>query len=628
VNDPRIPSSVSGLNSSAFIGLRHIAAALACLVGFTLFASPNLFAQSMAAHDMSAMKEIPPPDKLPVPLPMTGIGNSHLTITATPEAQAWFNQGLNLLHDFWDYESARAFEQGVRVDPNCAMCYWGLYQTLNFRQSLSDGYSKAALASAVRLESKITPKERLYIQAAVAEQAEQDDTSSDRHSSADSKATSIWRQIVKLDPNDLQARIFLAGSLRDGYDDSGEPKAGTKQEIAVLEEVLKRAPDDSAANHYWIHAMEPSNHPERALVSAQHLASLAPASGHMVHMPGHIFYRVGDYAEAEHWFTASTAVDEAYMRSQHVDVDDDWNYVHNLMYTIANYMEEGKLQQATILSGKLAGARGQFSETLYIGSPRDDMTRLNTLLPVALRTGDWRHVQSLLASSQPDAKLENLLFLSGQLREFATGMLDVESNDVAAAQTASNALDADLWRRSQKVKDTPKPDKSNKPKSIPTAPVMAAVMPDAEPAPLLSSLSIMSLELRASILAAQKKLPEANALFAEAAHEEKALGYREPPMYIRPVGETEGAALLHADDPQGAHQAYAAALAERPNSGFGLYGLARSSEAGGNAQAARAEYAKFLEAWKDSDPANPELAHAHDFLATLHGDVKTTAGLH
>ena len=81
---------------------------------------------NMAGHDMSAMKEIPPPDQLPPPLAMTGIGNSHLKITATPEAQVWFDQGLNLLHDFWDYESARAFQQAIRVDPNCAMCYWGL----------------------------------------------------------------------------------------------------------------------------------------------------------------------------------------------------------------------------------------------------------------------------------------------------------------------------------------------------------------------------------------------------------------------------------------------------------------------------------------------------------------------
>ena len=163
----------------------------------------------------------------------------------------------------------------------------------------------------------------------------------------DAKEIAIWRQLVKEYPTDLQAKIFLSGSVRDGYDEAGEPKKGTKESIAILQEVLKTAPNDSAANHYWIHAMEASAHPEQALESATVLASLAPASGHMVHMPGHIFYRVGDYAQAEQWFAASTAVDEQYMREQHVDVDDDWNYIHNLMYGVANLMEEGKLQEAT-----------------------------------------------------------------------------------------------------------------------------------------------------------------------------------------------------------------------------------------------------------------------------------------
>jgi tetratricopeptide (TPR) repeat protein len=124
----------------------------------------------------------------------------------------------------------------------------------------------------------------------------------------------------------------------------------------------------------------------------------------------------------------------------------------------------------------------------------------------------------------------------------------------------------------------------------------------------------MSLELRASILAAQKRLPEAKAMFVRAATEEKDLGYREPPIYIRPVGETEGAALMRAGDYAGAHDAYAAALVERPRSGFGLYGEARSSEAAGNAAKARGEYAEFLAAWKNADSAMPELAHARKYL--------------
>ena len=583
-------------------------------------ASSLAFAQTASAcHAGMQMKALPAPESLPVPLKMAGIGNSRLSISATPEAQAWFDQGLSLLHDFWGYESARAFEQGVRVDPKCAMCYWGLYQALMFGNADRNAYTAQALANAVRLKPQVSKHEQLYIDAAsaaddavnAAEPGEDPDTA---------KQITIWRQIVKAYPNDLQAKLFLAGTLRDGYDDKGEPRKGQKEQIALIQQVLKAAPNDSAANHYWIHAVEASPHPEQAIQSAALLASLAPASGHMVHMPSHIYYRVGDYAQAEHWFAASTAVEEKYQREQHVAVDDDWNYIHNLMYSIANLMEEGKMQQATALSAKLSRARGEFSPTLYTHSPRDGMTRLDPLLPVAMRTGDWEAVLRMTKDSRPDAKLENLTFLASQLKEFAAGMQAAEAGDVAAAQTASQNLDAELWRISQRVHDQP----AEKKPSL-TAPAMAVVMPDAKAAPLLSNLSVMSLELRAAILAAQKRLPEAKTLFEQAAHEEKKIGYREPPAYIRPVGETEGAALLRAGDAAGAHTAYAAALKERPNSGFSLYGMAQASEAAGNTAAAREEYAKFLTAWKNSDASRSELAHARAYISAQKTVVASSA---
>jgi tetratricopeptide (TPR) repeat protein len=163
---------------------------------------------------------------------------------------------------------------------------------------------------------------------------------------------------------------------------------------------------------------------------------------------------------------------------------------------------------------------------------------------------------------------------------------------------------------SQRLKDTPK-----KKKETPTTPVMTAVLPDAQAGPLLSSLSIMSLELRASILAEQKHLLEAKALFAQAAQEEKALGYREPPTYIRPVGEAEGSALMRAGDYSDAHKAYAAALVERPRSGFPLFGLARSSEAAGDEATAAKEYSEFTDAWKKANPDLPQMTHARQFLS-------------
>ncbi len=576
----------------------------------------GMYAQgaAMSGHDMSDMQPIPPPEQLPVPVKMTGIGNSHITIKATPEAQAWFDQGLSLLHDFWDYESAKAFEQGIRVDPKCAMCWWGLAQAEEFRGSENSPYSKKAMAEAVKLKDEASDSDKLYIEAKQAAGQEGDDSHA-------KEQVAIYRKLVSDYPHDIEARIFLAESLGEGFDDAGEPKAGTKERISILEGVLQDAPNDSAANHYWIHAMEPSNHPERALKSAALLASLAPTSGHMVHMPGHIFYRVGNYAEAEHWFAASTEADERYMREQKVDVDNDWNYIHNLMYAIANLMEQGKLAQANALSDHAAAGRGKLGDSLYIWSARDQMARISNRLPVALRLGDWDAVQTMTGQVKLEGeKTANLRSLAGELTDFAKGMKALEQGDAAGAQADSDLMDAALWRLQQraaeekaakekeKAKDDSKDDKPKDDKKVepPTVPVM----PDALPDPILKSLSVASLELRAGILVAQGKLDEAKKLYAAAQLEEKKLGYHEPPMYIRPVGETEAAALLKAKDYAGAKAAYDEALSERPKSGFGLYGLARVKEAQGDGAGAREAYAAFLKAWEHADAGLAEVAHA------------------
>ncbi len=423
------------------------------LVGILVIGASLANAQSSAMPPMEGMHALPPPEQLPVPIRMTGIGNSHITIKATPEAQIWFDQGLTLLHDFWDYESAKAFEQAIRVDPDCAMCYWGLDQAESMRGGAEEAYGRQALDQAVRLEGKASKTDRLYIEAARAQ-----DRSPIPHQriAPGDETVAIYRKLVKKEPHDAEARIFLANALGEGFDDQGEPRPGTKEKIAILEAVLKDYPNDPAANHYWIHAMEPSAHPERAIPSAALLASLAPTSGHMVHMPGHIYYRVGDYSSADRWFAASTAADEKYMRDQHVSVDDDWNYVHNLMYGIANLMEQGRLDDANALSDHLAGARGELSATLYIWSARDQVSRVSRRLPVALRTGDWTSVLAMLdqATLADNDKTTNLRFLKDELRDYASGMQALDRGNLAAAQMASAQLDAGLWRRSQDARDT------------------------------------------------------------------------------------------------------------------------------------------------------------------------------
>jgi len=565
------------------------------------------------SHQMSDMVAVPPPEQLPVPEKMTGIGNSHITIKASAEAQMWFDQGLSLLHDFWDYESAKAFEQAIRVDPNCAMCYWGLAQAVGMRGDDADvPYETQALARAEELKGHAGAAGKLYIEAA---QVRSEEKGGDR-----SKKIAILRELVKKNPKDIEARIFLAGALGDGFDEKGEPKAGTKEKIAILESVIRDAPNDSAAHHYWIHAQEPSNHPENALKSAALLASLAPNSGHMVHMPGHIFYRTGNYAEAEKWFAASTETDERYMREQHVSPDDDWNYVHNMMYGIANLMEEGKLSAANALSDHLSGARGKLSATLYIWSARDQMARISQRLPVALRTGDWDAVLTMLgqASLGEGDKTANLRFLAAELSDYARGMKALDAGDLAAAKAASEAMDAGLWRteKDQAAKDGAKDKDKDKDqsKAKKDEPPMTPVMPDAHAEPLMKNLSIASLELRAGVLVAQGELDAAKKLYATAIDEDKKAGYHEPPFYIRPVGENEASALIRAKDYAGAKAAYEAALKDRPNSGFGLYGLARVAELQGDAAGAKAEYATFLKEWSRADAGLPELAHARSVV--------------
>jgi tetratricopeptide (TPR) repeat protein len=553
---------------------------------------------NMSGHVMGTENQTPP-EKLPFPQKMTGIGTVQLQITAMPDAQVWFNQGLNLLHDFWDYESAQAFEQSIRIDPECAMCYWGLYEAESFGHGTQQGYADEALAKAISLQRHASKRERLYIEATAAGKDPRKNTSL---GSSPSQELQLWRKLVKKYPKDTEARIFLAQHTNQ------------KERLAILQSVLKDHPDDSAANHYYIHALEATEHPEQALHSAEILASLAPASGHMVHMPGHIFFRLGDYARAEQAFAASMRVDERYMREQHVIPDYDWNYVHNLMYAITNLMEEGKLHQATELSMRLTVARGELEPSFYIYSPRDSISRLDSRLPVALRTADWTQVLDLLKARTGQPGLPHLDFLARQLVALAAGMHAIESQDLSQAEDFSTRFDAEQWRMSENLKHSPETQGMAGNKSPVGSPKLQ-IRPDALLQPLVTTLAVMSLELRGSLLMARRDTTDAKPVFAQARQEEKALGYREPPAYIRPVEETEAASLMLASDWAGAKMAYEQALVERPRSGFPLYGMAMCSEKLGDSAAAAKQYATFLAAWKNADPDLAQITHAQAYLA-------------
>ncbi|WP_263351631.1 tetratricopeptide repeat protein [Acidicapsa acidisoli] len=562
--------------------------------------------QMPACHAMPTQSDMVAPEKLPVPQKLTGIGNLHFPISSkNPETQAWFDQGINLVFDFWDYEANRAFEQAIRTDPSCAICHWALSESLGIHNKEVAGYAHDELTKAIALRNHADKREKTYIDAAQAESGSEDG-SKDR-----SKA--ILRQLVHRYPKDLTARLLLAEALQDGYDrDTGKARPGTAEMITILQAILKEKPDDSAANHLWIHAVEASPHPEQALHSADVLADLAPNSGHMTHMPGHIFFRTGNYARAQVSFDLSTTVDETYMKTQHVAADDDWNYVHNLMYSIANLLEQGRMTDAAHVSEKLIDARGARASTLYPWSTRDSITRLNPLLPIALRTGDWSHVESLLATAKPPATLPNLQLLATSLTEFAQGMQSVTRKDLESAQKHSTELDAQLWRVSKQVDQEAAAEKI-KPKETAT-PANQPQPTDPSLPTMLKNLSILSLELRASILIDTAKIPEAKALFEQARREEQDLGYREPPAFIQPVAEQEAEFLTAAKQNAEAEKAWKQALEDRPKSGFPLYGLAVLAEQSGDTAKTSAAYNEFLTAWKTADPQLPQIQHAQQWM--------------
>jgi tetratricopeptide (TPR) repeat protein len=598
---------------------------LAVLTALSAAPSLSIFAQTQmpACHAMPHHQDQKPPSELPAPEHLTGIGNDHFPISSkNPETQQWFDQGINLTYDFWDYEAKRAFEQAIRTDPNCAICHWALATALGSRRSEMAGYAHDELMKAVALRSKASAREKLYIDAEVEDEKAgfDDDPGTSPHNDA---AKTIRRQIVKKYPSDIVGRIMLSEAVIEGYDKDGKPKPGTVEALAILQGILKDKPDDSAANHLWIHAVEASPHPEQALHSADILATLAPNSGHMTHMPGHIFFRTGNYERAQVSFDLSTSVDEGYMKAQHVSVDDDWNYVHNLMYSVANLMEEGHMQQAAVMSAKLTGARGENAASLYPWSPRDSITRVDPMLPLAMRAGDWPRVQKMVAEAHLTDASPTLEFLARILTNYAKGMQAAQDHNLEEAKTASNALDAELWRFSQQTEaENAVVGKGPKP----AQPINQATPTSPMPKPLLQNVAILSLELRAAILVDQKKIDEAQKMFEQARKAEQDLGYREPPAFIRPVAEQEAAIMMAAGETKTATDAWRHALEDRSRSGFALYGLAAIAEKEGDTQKATAEYQEFLTAWKTADPDLPEVAHAKQWLGTKETQSASVAG--
>ena len=304
----------------------------------------------------------PPPKAPPPPQLMSGLGDVHHPVsTKNKQAQQFFDQGLKFVYGFNHDEARRSFEQAARLDPKLAMAWWGVALTLgpNYNLPVDAEREKAgydAVQKAVALQANASEPERAYINALVVRYS--NDPKVDPHQLDRAYKDAMGKLFVRY-PDDLDAATLYAESIMNLnpwhlWTLDGKPAEGTEEIVALLESVLKRDPNHLGANHYYIHAVEASTHPERGLASAARLEKLAPAAGHLVHMPAHIYARVGDHAAAAHSNQVAAAADKTFLaQTKQQGVYPLMYYSHNLHFLAYDATMDGNFAEAKDAAARL-----------------------------------------------------------------------------------------------------------------------------------------------------------------------------------------------------------------------------------------------------------------------------------
>ncbi len=508
----------------------------------------------------------------PPPALLDTLGSYHRPISSnSPQAQAYFDQGLRLLYAFNHEEAQAAFEEAARRDPTCGICFWGAALSLgpNINLPALPERAEAAwqfLQKAQALAKGASPVERALVGALARRYARPPPGDAQAQRALDIAYANAMRTVARQFPGDPDVATLFAEALMDLrpwqlWTPEGKPQPGTLELISSLERVLAAHPQHPGANHYLIHAVEASPHPERGLAAAERLKTLEPGAGHLVHMPSHVYIRTGQYTEASEANRRAIAADAAAPHDHPIYT----TYVaHNFQFLWASTLMEGRSTES------LQAARDMLARLpveMLKGMPEMSYLLAYPALGLA-RFGRWK---DLLAEPLPAADFPIPLALVHGER----GLALVRTGDVAGATAALAQLDA---LRAQ------------------TAPDAKVVMNSAR-----DILGIARDVLAAELARARGDLPEALARFQAAVAAEDALGYDEPPDWPSPVRHQLGAALLAAGRAQRAEGVYRADLQRHPHNGWALYGLAQSLEAQGKTAEASAARRDFTEAWKHAD---------------------------
>ncbi|WP_375746388.1 hypothetical protein NR800_17760 [Corallococcus interemptor] len=493
--------------------------------------------------------------------------------TRSPEAQAFFDQGMRLTYAFNHDEAARSFARAAQLDPSCASCFWGVALVLGPNYNvpmLPDRAATAwtALQKAQALAPTATPTEQALIGALSQRYGGPEPRTPEEMKPFSQAYANAMRDVAKRFPEDNDVQVLFAESLMDLnpwklWTLEGKPAPGTGEIVSRLESVLARAPDHPGANHYYIHAVEASEHPERALPSADRLPGLMPGAGHVVHMPAHIYQRVGRYADASESNRRAVQADNAYLRQVEPIGYYPMYLAHNWGFLSFSASMEGRAGESIRAARESANA---LPPEMLTEMPGMDFFASEPLLAM-VRFGRY---DALLKEPRPDPKYPVL-----------TGLW-LHAHGLALA--AKGDFDSARAEHAELVK-------------------LAASVPDTMTAGNNSAKDVLDVAARVLDASIAERQGRADALtrWEDAVRAADQLAYSEPSDWFYPVRHFQGAALLDAEQYKAAEAVYREDLRRNPGNGWALFGLAMSLKGQGRTAEANAVQQRFKTAWAGSD---------------------------
>jgi tetratricopeptide (TPR) repeat protein len=505
-----------------------------------------------------------------------GLGNFGRKVTTnSPDAQKYFDQGMRYLWAFNHDESSRSFAKAAQIDPACAMCWWGLALTVGPNYNvpvMAEPRAKVAFDAVARAQKsaeQAQPVEQALIAALGKRYPNAQPLDPSNEAPILTAYAQAMKEVAQKFPDDLDVQTLYAESMMNInawklWSLDGKPAPGTDEIVATLEKVLKQDAQHPGANHYYIHAMEASPHPDAAIASAERLRAMMPAAGHLVHMPAHILQRVGRYEDAAQANRNGVTADLAYFgKTRPLDYYAMY-LAHNYQFLASSAAMEGRKAE-TVDAAKRQ--RATMPDEALIAMPGFDWV-FGMQYAADVRFGLW---DEMLAEPAPNPKLPGMTgaYLYGRAVALAAKGKVEEARDVVAKLDKLAAdTPADYGAGFNSARDM---------------------------------FAIASLVAKARIEQAQGKGGDAIALLRDAVAREDASAYNEPADWFFPVRHILGARLLDAGKATDAEAVYRDDLQRHPANGWALFGLKQSLEAQHKSAEAAKVDAQFQQSWKQAD---------------------------